>query len=238
MAVYSSISMSRGALMQATNRRVYPLITVGIVVFNREWIIEKMLRSLQSQTYPHDRIFVVVVDGGSKDNTVRVMDDFLAKSDFFGYEVIVEKTNIPEARNLCIKKMQGDFIFFWDSDVVVESSSLVTLFEIHEKEKADMVTSDIREVFVDSADMVDQKWNEYISTVVRNNNCVERNLTSTTHILISRKITDQLQFDPDLTFGEDRDFSLRARQRGFKILNSRKIGHHKGRYRVFSIKTI
>jgi hypothetical protein len=32
--------------------------------------------------------------------------------------------------------MQGDFIFFWDSDVVVESSSLVTLFEIHEKEKA------------------------------------------------------------------------------------------------------
>ncbi len=124
-----------------------------------------------------------------------------------------------------IKKIQGDFIFFWDSNVVVESSSLVTLFEIHEKAKADMVTSDIREVFVDSADMVDQKWKEWISTVVRNNNCVERNLTSTTHILISRKITDQLQFDSDLTFGEDRDFSLRARQRGFKIVSTdRSVG--------------
>jgi glycosyltransferase involved in cell wall biosynthesis len=119
MAVYSSSSsssnssssMSRGALMQATKRRVYPLITVGIVVFNREWIIEKMHRSLQSQTYPHDRLFVVVVDGGSKDNTVRVMNDFLAKIDFFGYEVIVEKTNIPEARNLYQKDARRFYFF-------------------------------------------------------------------------------------------------------------------------------
>ena len=87
------------------------MITVGIVGFNREWIIEKMLRSLQSQTYPHNRLFVVVVDGGSKDSTVKVMNDFLAKSDFYGYEVIVEKTNIPEARNRCIKKMKASLLF-------------------------------------------------------------------------------------------------------------------------------
>ncbi|MDR0471409.1 MAG: glycosyltransferase [Nitrososphaerota archaeon] len=211
--------------MQRAECRVYPLITVGIVVFNREWIIEKMLRSLQSQTYPHNRLFVVVVDGGSKDSTVKVMNDFLAKSDFYGYEVIVEKTNIPEARNLCIKKMQGEFIIFWDSDVVVESTSLVTLLDIHEKEKIDIVGSEITAVFVDSADKVDQKWNEWIPTVVRSDNYVERNILATAHILISRKVTDQLHFDPDLTFGEDRDFSLRAIQRGFKIVSSdRSVG--------------
>jgi len=34
-----------------------------------------------------------------------------------------------------------------------------------------------------------------------------------------------LHFDSDLTFGEDRDFSLRARQRGFKIISTdRSVG--------------
>jgi glycosyltransferase involved in cell wall biosynthesis len=49
---------------------ISPLVTVDIVVLNREWVIDKMLTSLQRQTYPHDRIFVIVVDGESKDKTV------------------------------------------------------------------------------------------------------------------------------------------------------------------------
>ena len=90
---------------------------------------------------------------------------------------------------------------------MVESTSLVTLLDIHEKEKIDIVGSEITAVFVDSADKVDQKWNEWIPKVVRSDNYVERNILATAHILISRKVTDQLHFDPDLTFGEDRFFS-------------------------------
>jgi glycosyltransferase involved in cell wall biosynthesis len=206
--------------MQAFDQRLYPLITVGIVVFNREWIIKKMLNSLQSQTYPHDRLFIVVVDGGSKDNTVNIVKEVLSKSDFYGYEIIVKKTNIPEARNLCINKMKGDFLFFWDSDIVSESTGIATLFKLHEKEKADMIGSEITHIFVDSVEKVDQKWSEWITKITRRGNCVQLNLTATSHVLISRKITEQLSFDPDLTFGEDRDFSLKASQRGFKIVST------------------
>jgi len=41
-------------------------------VLNREWIIGKVLKSLLLQTYPHERIFVLVVDGESRDRTVEI----------------------------------------------------------------------------------------------------------------------------------------------------------------------
>ena len=72
--------------MLSINQKDLPLITVGVVVFNREWIIKRMLASVQSQTYPHDRLFVLVVDGKSMDNTVKVAKQVLAESDFNGYE--------------------------------------------------------------------------------------------------------------------------------------------------------
>ena len=110
--------------MLPTFKQDLPLITIGVVVFNREWIIEKMLASVQSQTYPHDKLFVLVVDGKSKDNTVKIAEQVLAESDFNGYQVIVKESNIPEARNICIQNMRGDFLLFWDSDVIMESTAV------------------------------------------------------------------------------------------------------------------
>lgn len=79
-----------------------PIVTVGIVVLNREWIIGEMLRSLLNQSYPHDKISVIVVDGGSKDRTVEIAEKILDTSGFMSYEIISRKCNIPEGRNICI----------------------------------------------------------------------------------------------------------------------------------------
>jgi len=43
-----------------------------MVVLNREWIIEKTLDPLLRQTYLHNRIFVVIVHGGSEDKTAEI----------------------------------------------------------------------------------------------------------------------------------------------------------------------
>ena len=77
-----------------------PLITVAIVVRNREWIIAKMLNSLFSQTYSHDKIYVLIVDGNSSDKTVEIARTILEKADFKGYDIIVKECNIPEGRTL------------------------------------------------------------------------------------------------------------------------------------------
>jgi glycosyltransferase involved in cell wall biosynthesis len=208
--------------MQLTDHQSLPLITVGIVVYNRAWIIKKMLASLQHQTYPHDKLYVVMVDGGSKDNTVEAAEDMLSTSDFLGYKIIVEKSNIPEARNLCIKNMSGDFLLFWDSDIIVESTAVASMFEAHRKENADIVFSCIQEVSLESLEEIVGKCDYTMKQIPREPAYLQLNLATTGHILISKKVTDQVDFDPDLTFSEDRAFSSKASQKGFKIIATRK----------------
>jgi len=209
--------------MLPSDQKDLPLITVGVVVFNREWIIKRMLASVQSQTYPHDRLFVLVVDGESKDNTVKVAKQVLAESDFNGYEVIVKESNIPEARNICIQNMRGDFLLFWDSDVIMESTAVARSFEILKKENADMIQSCVTEVTVGSADEISEKWHEWETKYPRREETRILNLTGTSNLLISKKVLKQLSFDPDLTFFEDQDFTSRATKQGFKILGTKKV---------------
>jgi glycosyltransferase involved in cell wall biosynthesis len=137
-----------------------PLITVGIVVLNREWIIDKMLDSLKRQTCPHNRIFVLLVDGESKDKTVEVAQKILEKSDFKGYGIIVKRCNIPEGRNICIEKMQGDALLLWDSDVIMDPNAMWELVGAMEKEKTDIVTAHASAIFANSIREIEAKINE------------------------------------------------------------------------------
>lgn len=185
--------------------------------------IEKMLASVQSQTYPHDKLFVLVVDGKSKDNTVKIAEQVLAKSDFNGCQVIVKESNIPEARNICIQNMRGDFLLFWDSDVIMESTAVAHSLETLKKENADMVQSTITQVTVDSADEIAEKWRAWETKYPRQEKTRIVNLTGTGNLLISKKVLTQLSFDPDLTFFEDQDFTSRATKQGFKVLETKNV---------------
>lgn len=201
----------------------FPLITTGIVVLNREWIIDKMLAYLQCQTYPHDRIFVLVVDGESEDRTVEIARKILEQSDFNGYDIIVKKCSIPEGRNICIENMKGDMLLFWDSDIVMEQNAMQELFRTIENEEADIVTADAYFIFANSIGEAEARINEEMKLQVRKS-CVKRvPAAGMGHTLILRKVFDHIQFDPDLTICEDLDFSVRAREKGFKIVMNKKI---------------
>jgi glycosyltransferase involved in cell wall biosynthesis len=200
-----------------------PLITVGVVVLNREWIIDKMLNSLKLQTYPHDRVFVLIVDGGSKDKTVEIAQKILEKSDFKGYDIIVRKCNIPEGRNICIEKMQRDTLLFWDSDVIMEPNAIWELVKTMEKEKVDIVTAHASPIFANSTGELEAKINEAKKSNMRKSCIQEVPFAGMGHTLLSKNVLNVVQFDPELTVLEDCDFSVRARGMGFKIIRNKKI---------------
>ncbi|MCW4043968.1 MAG: glycosyltransferase [Candidatus Bathyarchaeota archaeon] len=200
----------------------FPLITVGIVVMNRDWIIGRMLASLQSQTYPHDRLFVLVVDGESTDKTVETARRILEKSDFSGYEIVVQKCSIPEGRNLCIKNMQGDLLLFWDSDVIMEPKAVSMLLEVMKKEKASIVTANATKISVNSVDEIDAKLNEAKTALHPDETC-EAFAVGMGNTLISKEVFGKVTFDPELTIWEDGDFSIRAREQNFRMLANKKI---------------
>jgi len=194
-----------------------PSVTVGIVALNRAWIIDKVLLSIQSQTYPHDSLFVLFVDGESKDGTADLAKQKLSQSDFNGYEVIVQKCNIPEGRNICLERMPGDLLLFWDSDVIMEPDAVSKLVEALQTENADLMTAAVRQVTISSTEEIADKLKEAVN-LEKQAPCVEIKTATMGHSLLSKRLTSNISFDTELTTQEDIDFCLRAREKGFKIM--------------------
>lgn len=196
------------------------LITVAVVVRNREWIIAKMLNSLLSQTYSHDKIHVLIVDGNSSDKTVEIARTILEKADFKGYEIIVKECNIPEGRNISIDNMKGTALLGWDSDVIMDSTTIADMVKAMNENKADIVDVDPVEIFINSIEEVEAKIKEIKATRVQDGRPVLQvaSVTGVGHTLISREVFKHLRFDPDMTLCEDVKFSFEAAKMGFKLI--------------------
>ncbi len=199
-----------------------PFVTVGIVALNRAWIIDQALSSLQSQTYPHANLHVLFVDGGSKDGTAELAGKMLQESDFSGYEVVVQKCTIPEGRNICLEKMRGDLLLFWDSDIIMPPDAVAKLVYAYENESADLITAEVKQITVSSTDEITQKLKEAVN-FEQQTPCVEIRSATMGQSLLSKKLANSISFDPDLTNNEDSDFCLRAKAQGFRIMLCRSV---------------
>ena len=118
------------------------MVKVSIIVpfYNVEKYIEKCLTSLVNQTL--EEIEIILVNDGSKDNSIKVAKDFEQK-----YPAKIryyEKPNggLGDARNFGIKFAKGEYIAFLDSDDYVEPTTYEEMYEMAIKEKSDMVECD------------------------------------------------------------------------------------------------
>ncbi len=91
----------------------FPLVSVIIPAYNAEAFIGQTLKSVLSQTYKN--IEVLVVDDGSLDRTAEIVE-FWAQKD--RRVILLKQSNagVAAARNLAIKKSQGEYIAPIDAD--------------------------------------------------------------------------------------------------------------------------
>jgi len=89
-----------------------PLVSIVIATFNREKYIKRAIESILNQTYKN--IEVIIVDGGSTDNTKEVIQPYLSDQRF---RYLYKKDKSPaEGRNNGIKISRGKYIAILDSD--------------------------------------------------------------------------------------------------------------------------
>ena len=95
----------------------YPLISVIIPTYNSEGTLALVLEAIKRQTYPKSKIEVLVVDGGSKDSTVKIARKYHAK--------IVKNDKVHQvfAKHLGFIKSKGKYIVHLDSDEVLENEN-------------------------------------------------------------------------------------------------------------------
>ena len=113
---------------------MYPLVSVIIPTFNYGRYISLAIESLQKQSYPVEHIEIIVVDDGSTDNTLEVLEPFIEKK-VIRYYYQTNKGKASSTRH-AIKKSNGKYIFNLDADdyyLPDKIANSVKLFEAYEK---------------------------------------------------------------------------------------------------------
>jgi len=106
-----------------------PLVSVIVPCYNAAPFVAETILSVVAQTYQHWEI--ILIDDGSKDNTIDVIQPFLEDTRIKLH--IQENQGVSATRNRGISLAQGDFIAFLDSDDVWKPEMLHRLLEIFQK---------------------------------------------------------------------------------------------------------
>ncbi|MCK5522187.1 MAG: glycosyltransferase family 2 protein [Thiomargarita sp.] len=89
-------------------------LSIIIVTKNCEKMLKQSLLSIDKQNYPKDKIEILVVDGGSVDNTKKIAKEFNAKIIDGGYP-----DNSEARRHIGVLHAANDIIVFIDSDNIL-----------------------------------------------------------------------------------------------------------------------
>lgn len=90
----------------------FPKVSVIMSVFNNRPFISSAIESLLKQSYPQDKIEIIVIDDGSNDGTRDVLEKYKEKIIY----IYQENKGIASARNKGMSVAKGEIITFLDGD--------------------------------------------------------------------------------------------------------------------------
>jgi glycosyltransferase involved in cell wall biosynthesis len=98
----------------------HPFVSIIIPTRNEENYISQCLESVVSQTYPHERLEVLVVDGRSEDSTRDMVAEYARRHPFISL-VDNPRGIVPAALNTGIQASRGDVIVRLDAHTRYDS---------------------------------------------------------------------------------------------------------------------
>ncbi|MBQ9071775.1 MAG: glycosyltransferase [Bacilli bacterium] len=101
--------------------------SIIIPIYNTEKFLKKCIDSVINQTLKDYEI--ILVNDGSKDNSEKIVKDYLKKYGNIKY-IKQENKGLSVARNIGVKNAQGEYILFLDSDDYLNKDLLFNLSKV------------------------------------------------------------------------------------------------------------
>ena len=214
--------------------KVLPLVSIVIVNYNgRRWLTD-CLRSLSLLAYPRNRLQVIMVDNGSKDDSVRLARKLFPKI----HIVRSDRNNYCRANNLGVKAAKGKYVAFLNNDTRVDKNWIKELVKVIDRdEKIGGVGGKI--YFMDGKlnstghmELPDFYWTDrgFAEKEKGQYDTQEemKSITNSASLYRKKCLTDVGLFDEDFNmYLEDVDLGIRLRQKSWKIVYCPKsIVHH------------
>jgi cellulose synthase/poly-beta-1,6-N-acetylglucosamine synthase-like glycosyltransferase len=114
-----------------------PIVSIIIPAYNEEKSIAKTIESVLGLDYPKNKLDIIIIDDGSKDNTLK------EASKYKKFIRIFTKINGGKASavNLGIKNAKGEFIITMDADSFVNSDALTNMLGYFQEKDVACVTA-------------------------------------------------------------------------------------------------
>lgn len=196
-------------------------VTLIVPIYNMEKYLAPCLDSIVMQTIDKDLIEVLLINDGSTDTSPAIMHEYAEKYPFMK-EFHKENEGLSMTRNYGIRKAQGQYLMYLDSDDTLSPDTLKLLVEFFDKhyDETDLVT-------YDEIPIIDGEYGEphYRYTYLKEEGVYDLNefpyvFCSQTRINVCVKNLgdDNILFDFDRTFRqEDQKYCTQVLQRKMKI---------------------
>lgn len=169
-------------------------ISVIIPIYNVEEYLEKCLNSVINQTYKN--LEIILIDDGSTDKSGEICDKY-AKKDKRIIVIHKENSGVADARNRGLKIATGEYFGFVDSDDYIELDMFETLYNLQEKNNADISIVSFYEIYNEKIISVRDsgKFTEYTKTGALKELLMDRDIQSYVwNKLFKRELFEGIEF--------------------------------------------
>lgn len=200
------------------------IVSVCVVAYNEQDYIGEVLGNIKAQTYPHDKIEVVLIDSMSTDNTKKMMQEFAETALDFKAVRVLENPGRKQAAgwNVAIKEFSGDVLMRIDAHTSIPKEFVAKNVAV--LESGEYVSGGPRPNLIKNS----TKWGENLllaeqsmfgSSIAPYRNSGKKSyVKSVFHGAYRREVFDKVGFfNENLGRTEDNEIHYRIRQAGYQI---------------------
>lgn len=201
-----------------------PEVSIIVPCYNEENTIRLLLDAVNTQTYAHSELEVVIADGGSTDGTVRQIEAFQKEHPDLPVRVVPNpKRVIPSALNVAIAAAQGEIIVRLDAHSVPQPDYVERCVRALEDGKGDNVGG-VWDIRPGGTGWQARSISAVASHPLGVGDALYRFTTQASEVdtvpfgSFRRALVERIGgFDESLLTNEDYEFNTRVRQSGGKV---------------------
>ncbi len=199
-------------------------VSFVVIALNAEKTLDLLFECLRKQTYPHSRIEIILVDGGSQDQTKEKMEAFQKSENDFKRVLVLDnpKKTLPCGWNIALEVIEGDAVLRVDAHTVFPEN-FIELNVLNLNKGEDICGGKVVSIPAEKS-----KWcvtiNEAENSMFGGSFAAFRHAetaqyVSTAAFAIYRKVIfDRVgKYNEELTRTEDNEMHYRMKQAGYKF---------------------